>query len=149
LKNDSKKESGLERVFATWSVRSCFDRLSTNVDRGCRRVPAKSTRRTDWKEYLRPGASVHASTGSVRTETGVVEEHLSSPFVLPRPEPDEGGTSEACFSIRSPCPVLSLSKEAYRRVRIEKRFEERIRIGKTIHDLERPFLLRQAQYERK
>jgi hypothetical protein len=46
------------------------------------------------------------------------------------PELDEGGTSEARFSIRSPCSVLSLSKEACRRVRIEKLFEERIRTGK-------------------
>jgi hypothetical protein len=57
-----------------------------------------------------------------------VEERLSSPFAL---------------------PVLSLTKEACRRVRIEKRFEERVRIEKTIYGLERPFLLRQAQYERK
>jgi hypothetical protein len=46
-------------------------------------------------------------------------------------------------------PVLSLSKEAYRRVRIEKPFEERIRIEKTIYGLERPFILRQAQHERR
>jgi hypothetical protein len=30
LKNHSKKESGLKKPFMIWSVRSYFDRLSTN-----------------------------------------------------------------------------------------------------------------------
>jgi hypothetical protein len=72
------------------------------------------------------------------------------PFLLRQAQYErKQALSKNTFPVRSPCSVLSLSKEACRRVRIEKRFEERIGIGKTIHDLERPFILRQAQYERK
>jgi hypothetical protein len=48
-------------------------------------------------------------------------------------------------------PVLNLPKESCRRVRIEKRFEES-RLEKVFNEperLQRPFILRQAQYERK
>jgi hypothetical protein len=44
---------------------------------------------------------------------------------------------DASFAIRSPCSVLSLPKEACRRVRIKERFEES-RLEKVFNEPERP-----------
>ncbi|MDR2507451.1 MAG: hypothetical protein LBD67_05580 [Candidatus Accumulibacter sp.] len=73
------------------------------------------------------------------------------------------GGSEGGFPVRSPCllskeamffnpfalPVLSLSKEAYRRISFQSLPFDRLRANGLERYLERPFILRQAQHERK
>jgi hypothetical protein len=94
-----------------WSVRSYFDRLSTNGDRRCQR------RRIE-KLYL-------------EKESG-----LEWAFMI--------------WSVRSYFDKLSTNGDRRcQRVRIEKPFGEKIRVGMDIHDLERPFILQQAQHERR
>jgi hypothetical protein len=76
-----------------------------------------------WFVHARQGDDISLETrfsSSVHPE--LVEGMFFNPFALSRP-----GPVEERLSVRSPCPVLSLSKEACRRVRT----------GKT----ERPFIL--------
>jgi cell division protein FtsL len=92
------------------------------------------------------GASVPTSTGSARTEIYVAEEQG-----LKNHSKKKSGLERVfmTLSVRSYFDKLSTNGNIRcRRARIEKRSEERVRFEKSIYDLERPFMLRQAQHER-